>query len=71
MFSRDLRKGPFTQCNFFGVRLCFYTSHGMGCMDINYTVHTVILRFYVKMQSHSEKIALCERALRAKGTCDG
>ena len=23
----------------------FFTSHGMGCMDVNDTVHTVRLRF--------------------------
>ena len=32
-------------------------------MDVNETVHTVRVRFDQKMQSHSEKIAPCERAL--------
>ena len=33
-------------------------------MDVSDTVHTVRLRFDKKMQSNSEKIAPCERALR-------
>ena len=57
-------EGPFTRCDFFLVRLRFCASHGIGCMDVNDTVHTVGLRFDLKMQSHSEKIAPCERALR-------
>ena len=32
-------------------------------MDVNDTVHTVRLQFDLKMQSQSEKIASCERAL--------
>ena len=41
-------------------------------MDVNDTVHTVRLRFDVKMQSHSEKIVPCERALRqfTRWDCD-
>ena len=38
----------------------------MGCMDVSDTVHTVTLRFVSKTQSHSEKIAPCERALKQK-----
>ena len=37
----------------------------MGCIDVSDTVHTVRLQFDVKMQSHSEKIAPCERTLKA------
>ena len=33
-------------------------------MDVNDTVHTVRLRFDLKMQLHSEKIGPCEWALR-------
>ena len=47
-------KGPFTRCDSFLVRLRFYTSHGMGCMDVNDTVQTVRLQFDLKMQSLSE-----------------
>ena len=59
-------EGPFTRCDFFWVQLRFYTSHGMGCMDVNDTVHTVKLQFDLKMLSHSEKIAPCERALKPR-----
>ena len=38
-------KGLFTPSDFFWVRLRFYTSHGMGCVDANGTVHTVRLPF--------------------------
>ena len=38
-------KDPFTWCDVFLVRLRFYTLHGMGCMDVSDTVHTVRLRF--------------------------
>ena len=48
-------KGPFRRCDFFWVRLRFFTLHGTGCMDVNDTVHTVRLRFDFKMQSHWEK----------------
>ena len=50
---------------FFLSAIAFFTSHGMGCMDVNDTIHSVRLRFDSKMQSHSEKIAPCERALNA------
>ena len=46
--------------------LRFSTSHGMGCMDVNDTVHTVSLRFDWIMLSHLGKIAPCERAFRWK-----
>ena len=41
----------------------FFISHGMGLMDVNYTVHTVRLQFDLKMLSHIGKIAPCERTL--------
>ena len=39
-------------------------------MDVSDTVHTVRLRFDLKMQSHSEKIAPCERSFKGINTFD-
>ena len=36
---------PIHTVRFFLMRLRFVTSHGMGCMEVNDTVHTVRLRF--------------------------
>ena len=30
---------------FFLSAIAFFTSHGMGCMDVNDTIHSVRLRF--------------------------
>ena len=45
MKKQQRSKGPFTRCDFFSVRLHCFASHGMDCMDVNDTVHTVRLRF--------------------------
>ena len=37
------------------LRLHFYTSHGMGSMDVNDTVHTVRLRFDLKCSRTQKK----------------
>ena len=41
-----------------------HTSHGMGCMHVNDTVHTVRLRFDEKNAIALRKIAPCERTFR-------
>ena len=62
LFKTHSHGAIFSECN-----CVFYTSHGMGCTDVNDTVHTVRLQCDSKMQSQSEKIASCERAFTRTG----
>ena len=64
--SKSGSKGTFTWCDFFWVRMHFHTLHGMGCMHVNDTVHTVRLRFDEKNAITLRKIVPCERALRSE-----